>query len=441
MYSEIHVAALDYFVSECSANGHVLCGGHAECESIRADAVERRRLEWEWANVDLGRDVLQRLGAPPDGTWPTATLLRLVRDKVLSPPWRDPLKRAVYVTSALGLLGERGIGPDMVLRGFLAPSVATQLLYDLSLAVWAREAGAEESLPSASTMQPWLNYVEDCLARCRRADGEITLDHLLHETRRGARRHHIDRWIEEAAAAHLIAWRLEGYERTEAVLDHRVSAGGQSVSRWVYERFTRTSPREWCTRSVELEIAWNSDPPSVAGLTGVSSEVLAERRFPESVLLNALGLSVVSELQRGDSESVDAEEVLEGIVLAIQAGDRFAAVHRARKAWLNDPQNAVWGNALAFCSIPDDPELAIRLLSAVPNEVENVSRSVNLAAAYMVLGDLDRVRRQFDSIGGRVAAWYWDPASLWSGSPVAVEIEPARWLESARAALRAASDE
>ncbi|OAH43572.1 hypothetical protein AYJ66_04855 [Dietzia cinnamea] len=441
MYSELHVAALDNFVTECSANDHALCGGHGACESIRNDAVEQRRIEWEWADVDLGRDVLQRVGAPPDGSWPTATLLRLVRDKVLTPPWRDPLRRAVYVTSALGLLGERGIGPDMVLRGFLAPSVATQLLYDLSLAVWAREAGSDEPLPSAPTMQPWLRYVEDCLSSCRGADGEITLDHLLHETRRGARRHHIDRWIEEAAAAHLIAWKLEGYERTEAVLDHRVSAGGQSVSRWVYERFTRTSPQEWCTRSVELEIAWTSDPQGISGLTGISVDVLAERRFPKPVLWNALGLSVVSELQRGDSESVDAEQVLEDILLAIQVGDRFAAVHRARKAWLNDPQNAVWGNALAFCSIPDDPELAIRLLKTVPNEVENVSKSVNLAAAYIVLGDLERAGRQFDSIGGRVAAWYWDPASLWTGNPVAVEIEPTRWFDSAREMLRAASGE
>ena len=120
---------------------------------------------------------------------------------------------------------------------------------------------------------------------------------------------------------------------------------------------------------------------------------------------------------------------------------RFAAVHRARKAWLNDPQNAVWGNALAFCSIPDDPELAIRLLKTVPNEVENVSKSVNLAAAYIVLGDLERAGRQFDSIGGRVAAWYWAPASLWTGNPVAVEIEPTRWLDSAREMLRAASGE
>ncbi|MDV8001558.1 hypothetical protein [Rhodococcus sp. IEGM 1408] len=440
MYSDLHVAALDYFSAECSANGHALCGGDGACESIRSLAVEHRRLDWEWADVDLGRDVLQRVGVPPDATWPTPTLLRFVRDKVLTPPWRDPLRRAIHVTSALAMLGERGIGPDMVLRGFLAPAVATQLLYDLSLSVWAMESGSDEPLPSAPEMQPWLKYVEDCLSRCRGLGGEITLDHLMHETRKGARRDVIDRWVEDAAAAHLIAWKLEGYERTEAAPDDRVLAGGQSVSRWVYERFTRTSPREWCTRSIELEIAWANDPLSMAALAGVSSEVLTERQFPMTVLWKALGRSVLGELQSGDSESVDVEQVLEDIVRAIQAGDRFAAVHRARKAWLDDPQNAVWGNALAFCSIPDDPELAIRLLSAVSNEVENVSRSVNLAAAHIVLGDLDGVRKHFDSIEGNVAAWYWEPDSLWSGDPVAVEIEPVRWLESAREVLRMASE-
>lgn len=205
------------------------------------------------------------------------------------------------MTSALAMLGERGIGPDMVLRGFLVPAVATQLLYDLRLSVWAMESGSDEPLPSAPEMQPWLRYVEDCLSRCGGVGGEITLDHLMNETREGARR-------------------------------------------------------------------------------------------------------------------------------------------RARKAWLDDPQNAVWGNALAFCSIPDDPELAIRLLSAVSNEVENVSRSVNLAAAHIVPGDLDGARKHFHSIEGNVAAWYWEPDSLWSGDPVAVEIEPVRWLEGAREVLRMASE-
>lgn len=440
MYSELHVAALDYFATECSANGHALCGGDGACESIRSIAVEHRRLEWEWVDVDLGRDVLQRVGVPPDGTWPTATLLRFVRDKVLTPPWRDPLRRAIYVTSALGLLGERGISPDMVLRSFLAPAVERQLLYDLSLAIWARECGSDEPLPAAPAMQPWLRYVENCLVICRAADGEITLDRLMHETRKGAGRNLIDRWVEDAAAAHLIAWKLEGYERTEAALDHRVLRGGQSVSRWVYERFTRTSPREWCTRSIELEIAWVNDSQGMSALSGVTSEVLTERQFPVTVLWKALGHSAMSELRNGDSESTDMDQVLEDIVLAIQAGDRFAAVHRARKAWLNDPQNAVWSNALAFCSIPDDPELAIRLLSAVSDRIENISKPVNLASAHIVLGDLDRAEEQFAFVEGNVAAWYWEPASLWSGDPVAVEIEPFRWLEAAKNVLRIASE-
>lgn len=434
MYSELHVKALDVFVSECSAGGHELCGGGQACESIRREVIEHHWREWQWADVDLGRDVLQRLGSPPDDSWPTAALLRFVRDRVLTPPWRDPLKRAVYVTSALGLLGERGIGPDMVLRGFLAPAVATQLLNDLSLAVWNRETGSEEPLPTAPAMTPWLQYVDDCLADCRERGGQISLDHLIYETRKGARRALIDRWIDNAAAAHLIAWRLDGYELSEATLDHRVLAGGQPVSRWVYERFTRTSPGEWCTRSIELEIAWANNPKEVERLSGISSEVLAERDFPMSVLWGAIARSTLDDLRNGGSQNVD--QVLEDIVLAVQAGDRFAAVHRARKAFLDDPKNPLWRNALAFCSIPDDPELAIRLLGAMVGDVSNVDRHVNLAAAYIVLGELEKAGELLDSIGGDVAAWYWDPTSLHMGDPVAVEIEPSTWLKSARGLLR-----
>ena len=173
-----------------------------------------------------------------------------MRDKVLTPPWRDPLKRSVFITSALGLLGERGISADMILREFLAPAVATQLLSDLSSVVWERAHGSDEPLPVAPTMQPWLNYVSECLESCLSVNGEVTLDLLIHETRKGAARPRVDNWIDSAAAAHLIAWKLDSYDRTEVILDLRVLPGGHSISRWIYERFTRTSPREWCRRSI-----------------------------------------------------------------------------------------------------------------------------------------------------------------------------------------------
>lgn len=441
MHSDLHVAALERFVADCSAGGHALCGGDGACAAVHERAVEIHRREWEWSDVDLGRDVLIRAGTPPDSTWKTATLLRFVRDKVLTPPWRDPLRRSVFVTAALGLLGERGISADLILREFLAPAVATQLLNDLSLVVWEREHGSDEVSPLAPTMQPWLHYVSDCLETCRAESGEVTLDLLMHETRKGVGRLRIDNWIDSAAAAHLIAWKLEGYGRTEVVLDYRVLPGGHSVSRWVYERFTRTSPREWCTRSIELEIAWAHDSDDMAVIAGISSDVLAERSFPMSVLSEALGRSVIDELPGGLIESSVVERMLEDIILAVQAGDRFAAVHRARKAWLDDPRNAVWRNALAFCSIPDDPELSIRLLISTANEVENVNRAVNLASAHIVLGELDRAEEIFGDITGTVAAWYWDPTSLISGNPVAVEIEPVCWREAAEKVLRSTSED
>ena len=141
------------------------------------------------------------------------------------------------------------------------------------------------------------------------------------------------------------------------------------------------------------------------------------------------------------TESSVVERVLEDILLAVQAGDRFAAVHRARKAWLDDPLNAVWRNALAFCSIPDDPELSIRLLTSTANEVEFVDRAVNLASAHIVLGEMRRAEEILGKITGAVAAWYWDPTSLRTGDPSAVEIEPVRWRESAESVVRSVPED
>ena len=54
MHSEIHVAALERFVADCAVGGHALCGGDNACEAAHERAVELRRLEWEWSDVDLG---------------------------------------------------------------------------------------------------------------------------------------------------------------------------------------------------------------------------------------------------------------------------------------------------------------------------------------------------------------------------------------------------
>src|ERR1035437_8347535 len=95
----------------CGSDGHRMCGSTMGCfAALEAHQAAARREEAA-RGFDVGRVRALHGDGLPAHNWSTTALMREVNDRVLAPPFREPLRRSLAVTLGLARLGGRGLPP------------------------------------------------------------------------------------------------------------------------------------------------------------------------------------------------------------------------------------------------------------------------------------------------------------------------------------------
>lgn len=261
------------------------------------------------------------------------------------------------------------------------------------------------------------------------------------------------RWLDNAAIAHLLDWRIKEYLSVHLDPDDRELPGGAEATQWVFDRFWHVYPEDWEPTSVLWELAYYlAQPSEVAECAGVSRQVLDERVLSTQSLTKAASRRV---WQGGTPDRVDGQtrsEMLETVIGHLEAGATEHAVVLARR-WADvRPADEHAQLVLAFCLIPheilearqrlvwlgeqlvmkpENPDGERRLLSVLVR--------VNLVACALVAGeaaDNELLRDLMWEMGDEHSSVMDEAAYLWrpwnSSSPLAY-LTIREWIGEAQA--------
>lgn len=414
--------------------------GH-RCSEALDDLLAEQRARDDAATYDIGVVVGGLASSVPDASWSTAALVRVVRDRLLAPPWHDGAKRNIAITTGLARLGERGLFPDAVVRACLADVYRRGMLMALA-SMWhsVRVDGSDlESLPHH--VLPWVQIIDGDPGVIALGDAPALMD-VVACCLTGEIASLTDRWIQEASIAHIVDWRIVEPLRVVIAPEDATVPAGQDASRWLVERFSTTSLRDWGKSSLEWEIAWHQDGDRVAQDVGMSVEHLRERPTDLSSVLSALShrLRVTAEHDE-IAHGLTAMEVVEQIVRTVREGDRSRAGVLARGARDRAPRDRRVLGALAFCTIPDDPVEARKMIFRLlpPGGPERSVHEANLVSTYLVEGSTSEARAALQRLGstcGGSTGWLWVPDSLALGEePVLRGYTIRDWVAEAMATI------
>lgn len=413
--------------SRCSCEAHAV--GHQLVEA----AAEDRNRDVAARSFDLRRECEPWVQGMPDGRWPTAALAMTVRNGILTPPWNGGLKRSVMITSALGLLGERGLLADAYVRMYLARPLARRLITVFAAVfVHARENGRD---PSSYPYQ-----ASDWFARFAELDSaNAALSEVTSEALSGDLMGFATSWLDRAALAHVIDWRTTDYLEVDVDSRDRVLQGGRDATVWVFDRFSYTSTDEWRRGSAEWELAFARDPSVTAAFVGVPRSVLDERPTSAEMAASAQVRRFLSS-EGGDeaARGLLLSDMVEQILAALRRGDIDTAIAEARHAYALAPQDFTTANALGFCLVPIHAEDALHLLKDLKpkNHREGTLRLANCASAWIRTSNWAEARGALGEIvPGEMEAHLWDPTSLATGKAAVKYVTVSDWVEAAEAVV------
>lgn len=116
---KITIAAMERMVADCEARNHEHCTQTGNCRTVLDHEQRVRESILATSRYDVRQVVDPFVGRLPGHGWPTAALMRVMRDAVTSPPWQAEARRTIVITMALARLGERGFPPDALVRSCL----------------------------------------------------------------------------------------------------------------------------------------------------------------------------------------------------------------------------------------------------------------------------------------------------------------------------------
>lgn len=430
--SDSYLAALERLADGCSSGGHLLCAHMLECRLALDEMVAAKNSREMAAKFDAGRERLSLQFEQPSETWSTSALLRTARDLLLTPPTSDPWWRSISITTSLARLGERGLSADAVVRTGLARDLVKLIVRDAAM-FWAASVAEDiERVEVPDVLAPWvaLLQADPSLARHK---NELP-PHIASVALAGDLGATAEKWIRNAAIAHIVSWRVDDYLHVEREPRDLVLPGGKDVTHWVTERFTLTYVPEWRATSLQWEQMLNSNPSETASAAGVPLALLQERAVTAEMLNSALRAKLIGRVDEefeqrelGDSSIAALARLLEGrqYETALQMAQRF---HEAQ------PQATHFAMAYAFCLIPIN---AARARSSLENfqpsegSIGATIREINLASCALIDRNLDKAAEHVASIvtESDSAAWLWDPVSLVLGEPLVRYWHIEEWAE------------
>lgn len=428
--------ALARYAAECAAEAHALCDHTEDCQ--RALAVHRAEAAESAMPFDASQEVLRYGDRWPDERWSTPALLWLVKTGALQPPHRDPLRRTMLVTTALARLGERGLPPDAVLRTCLGPALLRRIIIEAG-AVWTLVRDGKVRRDRLGRIEDWLRLLD---AEPGLQDpGELTTSDVISAALRGNTIETARRWLNDAAVAHLLGWRLDGYQVTQVRTEDLALPAGAGATRWVVDRFTETYVERWARASLDWELVYLHEPERTATRVGLPLAMLRERQVARGQLLAALSRRLSgADADDPAAADFDTAEIVEAIVEKFRSGDARAAHDLAEMALRDAPDNPHLINALAFCLLPHDPARAAALLERSARAVDPRARAAaaaNRVTLHLFAKDADSAELSLASVpdDGNQYVWCWDPGGIGQGEAQLTSMSFADWRSSVRALI------
>lgn len=412
---EIVQLSLEDFANRCAESGHVKCHGTESCldalDSHRATVVaEGLARAFDVRTIAQNYTRLQ-----PAATWPTAALMHTVSTELLVPPWRaSPSARSIRLSSALARLGERGIPPDGIIRTCLGRELRRAIFIRTAWS-WCGVATGElefDGLPRA--LRDWLQLAQDIETSLPGAPFAVLT--LLEGS---AARVTFDNWLKTAPLSSVLAWSRDR-EIEDISNDEMVLHAGADATRWVVDRFNHTLLDDWQRSSLEWELAFQHQPTLIADRVGLTAELLSERLVTAEMVHAAMVRHLCTPRSTTPViEDLTVPEIISQLVALGRSGDIDQARSLIKQASQLAPDDAHLANALAFFTIPSDPDRAIAEFQRLPfgDNLPPTLRFINLASANLAAGSLDEAHELGERVAHLAAS---DPAILWLWLPTAL---------------------
>lgn len=417
---EVIQDALLRFEEACTSSMHQFCGGSRTCEKGIAKLGAWRSDQARAHLFDARRGVFERNDHLPQHDWSTSALLVYAREQLESQPNIRSLRRATGITMALARLGERGIPADCTVRKCIGPKLLRRII-TVTANVWCDVAEGRMHREMVPELEAWLQAIDEEVAKSdwdASDRGKVILRSL-----QGVPRVRAEKWLAQAAVAHVLAWRLDDYTKTRVHAEDLSIGGDESASKWVFDRFTSTYLDEWSESSLDWEAAFKTYPDRIAGVIGVPLLVLQERVVTDEQIAQARIRSLLSDDAVITIDGIPAVEIVELAITQLESGRVDGALSMSEDALRKAPRSALLQLLVAFCQLPSDPVLSrevwqkeIARCDAGGKAVVDVDiLKIDLAASHLMEGRGEEARRVLRSVQAEtdeVAAWLWDPASL-----------------------------
>ncbi|MGY5882499.1 hypothetical protein [Modestobacter lacusdianchii] len=420
------LSSVERFAEICSGAGHVYCNPEVPC--VEAADLLRQQVAMDSAAraFDVGTQARSVQGEPT-ASWPTSALVRVVQEGLEEHPWGEgAFRRSVVITSALARLGERGLPADAVVRLCLAGRLRRRMTLHVVAAHRAVRGGRVRFDELPHQLQGWVGELGDP-GRDHTGAGELEMWALT-----GPFATTFNRWLDEAAMAHLIDWRFNA-QRVDIANEDRVLSGGSDATRWVFDRFSLTRLDDWRPASLNWEFAYVHRPVEVSRRAGVDQRWLAERRVSEEMVGEAIARRVYLPSVNGPIfADMSRAELIENFVSLVKVAALDTAIALAHKAMEAVPHVPQVGLAYAFLLIVSDPSKAeSRLVRLLGNDELPVAVvHANIAMAKLRRGDERGARTALEQLpvsSDSHLAWLWRPQSLVDGPPEIAEYALATW--------------
>lgn len=413
--------AFELLAEQCAQADHEWCDQTRACEDVGAEHARRRDLAQRAQAFDAGHERWAVADSQPGHDWSTCALMRTAVDLMLTPPARDPLWRATAITTALARLGERGLPADAVVRTGIGADLIRKILRDASFFWSAATADQAARGRVPRILRPWCDLL-DAEAGLAGLD-RPSPGHVLAVALAGTTGLAASQWMQSAAIAHVVDWRIDGYLEVQRTPEEIVLNGGKDATRWICDRFTKTYPAEWRPASLSWELAFTHDPCATASCAGVPRAVLGERVVETSALMGAVVSKLTSAVDPADEleGGLDADAVIASLGSMLEQGIFEGARAIARRLHEAHPQDVQLAMAYAFCSIPVNRDAARATMDRLclrEGTEESAVRELNRAACALFDGDLPRARAVVDAArlpDARHHIWLWDPVAALSG--------------------------
>lgn len=438
-----NMRAVQSLTDNCRLEGHRSCESETRCGELATWAAGEVEAYQAAIQFEVPVETFEMPADGPNALTPTAELMACASSNILSVPWaHNGLRRSIWATAALARLAERGVHADAFVRTHLADAIRRKIALHVAIA-WAHSEreGSQEGIPHEAVA--WLNKFEEVVHFSGSSSSQTFVDALVAASA-GKFRTVVENWIESAAIAHIVGWRIDDALIVNVPVEALAIEGGPEAAQWVFDRFTKTFIHEWRNESVAWELSFALAPEQTARRSGIDIRWLIER--PPSLALTANTLVRQHTLWTDEPDlilsGVSEAQLIEDILHLVYANELRNAQELATEVCSRNPGSLALKRLRAFTLVPTDPGSARKLLVDDEHTAQQWLRTANLASCSIVEKDLKSAENYISEMDltelEGEAAWLWAPESLVVG-PGEVRLYRAdQWVATALGVLTSA---